>query len=78
MHATERFAKKDIEKYTGEKRLQQLHSVMNNVFKLPPDIIQSKDPIENLNELIFNHSIFSFSFVRHPYTRYDISISIKK
>lgn len=71
MHITQRFTKKDIERYTGEKKLQQLHGMINNIFKLPTNVLQSQDPVKELNEFISNQSIFAFSFVRHPYTRYE-------
>ena len=81
MHITERFSKKDIDRYAGEKKLQQLHGAINNIFQLPNNVIQSPDPVKRLNELISDQSIFAFSFVRHPHTRYEeyiyISILIK-
>ena len=70
MQITERFAKYDIEVYSAEKKLQQLHGLINSVFKLPAHILESKEPEKILNILLSNRSIFSFSFVRHPYTRY--------
>ena len=69
MHITERFSQKDIERNTGEKKLQQLHSAINSIFKLPAEITQSHEPMQELNDFISIESILTFSFVRHPYTR---------
>ena len=71
MQITERFTKYDIELYSREKKLQQLHGVINSIFKLPVHILQPKNPERILNTILDNRSILSFSFVRHPYTRYE-------
>ena len=37
--------------------------------KLPENITKSVNPAKMLNAVLTNESVFSFSFVRHPYTR---------
>ena len=71
MHITERFSQEDINKTTGEKKLQQLHNAINAAFRLPAEISLSNDPVQKLNAYILKQSILAFSFVRHPYTRYN-------
>ena len=69
MYITGRFTRNDIEQHSGEKKLQQLHTVINSIFKLPTDIHEASDPVKELNDVISDQSTFTFSFVRHPYTR---------
>ena len=69
MYITGRFTRNDIERHTGEKNLQQLHMAINSIFKLPTDIREASDPVKELNDFISDQSTFTFSFVRHPYTR---------
>ena len=38
-------------------------------FLVNSDVRESSNPVEKLNRDIINKSLFSFSFVRHPYTR---------
>ena len=38
-------------------------------FLVDSDIRESSNPVERINQDIINKSLFSFSFVRHPYTR---------
>ena len=38
-------------------------------FRVKSDIRESSNPIGRINQDIVNKSLFSFSFVRHPYTR---------
>ena len=69
MHITNRFTKKELAKYSGEEKLQQLHSLINNNFKLPGKIYQSSDPVQKLNEITSSPGFVTFSFVRRPYSR---------
>ena len=69
MHITDRFTKKELEKYSGEEKLQQLHSIINHNFKLPGKVYQSPEPVQKLNEITSSPGFITFSFVRHPYTR---------
>ena len=69
MYLTGRFARNDINKNTGEKNLQLLHTAINSIFKLPTNITEASDPVKELNNFISDQSILAFSFVRHPYTR---------
>ena len=47
-----------------------IHGYHNRVFKLSKDITNSTLPSKMLNAKLINEDIYSFSFVRHPYTRY--------
>ena len=69
MHISGRLDEKDIEFYEEVGNLGKLHKRHNKEFKLPEEIKKSEDPVKTLNDLILNDSIFSFSFVRHPYKR---------
>ena len=69
MYVSGKFDNKTIEFSEQEQHNQQLHITANNAFKLSQNIIKSEDPAKMLNAVLLNESIFSFSFVRHPYTR---------
>ena len=69
MHITDRFTKHELEKYSGEGKLQQLYSIIHNNFKLPSKVYQSSDPVQKLNEIISSPGFVTFSLVRHPYMR---------
>ena len=69
MHVSGKFDNKTITISEKEKRNQELHIRANNAFKLSKNIKKSVDPAKMLNAVLTNESIFSFSFVRHPYTR---------
>jgi hypothetical protein len=57
-------------KYSEDaKHLPQLHSTTNKKFELPENITKSENPAKMLNAVLTKESNFSFSFVRHPYTR---------
>ena len=71
MKISEQFSKEQVGKYSDEKNLQELHIAINKKFKLPKEILHSEDPVNKLNWFTSNHSIFSFTAVRHPYTRYN-------
>ena len=72
MYVSRKFDNKTITLSENEKHLQELHIKANNAFKLSQDITKSEDPAKMLNAVLTNESIFSFSFVRHPYTRYEM------
>ena len=70
MYITDRFSRNEIEKYEGEKKLQKLHTAINSIFKVPKEILEATNPVLELNEFNSDQAIYTFSFVRHPYTRY--------
>ena len=70
MHVSHKFEEKEMKHFESPERLPFLHANVNSVFGLPADIKKSIDPMKQLNAFLLNESIFSFSFVRHPYTRY--------
>jgi len=69
MHVTEKFSNETIKFSSNPKHLAQLHTTSNDKFKLPENITKSVNPAKMLNAVLTNESVFSFSFVRHPYTR---------
>ena len=76
MRTSQKFTKIQIKKYENATKLPSLHSAVNARFKYIDNINQSKEfrnnsmiRIKNLNAVIAKESLFSFSFVRHPYTR---------
>ena len=70
MYVSERFDSQTEMKFSrNEKHLAQLHIKSNNEFRLPENITKSDDPAKMLNAVLTRESIFSFSFVRHPYKR---------
>lgn len=69
MYITKAFNRQDIKDYAGEKNNKRLHIAMNNKFRLPLEILSSADPVKAVNDIISKHSLFTFSFVRHPYRR---------
>ena len=60
---------KSLSDYEKGSNAWSLHWAHTNAFRLNDDIRASSSPIERINEHIVNKSLFSFSFVRHPYTR---------
>ena len=50
-------------------QLWPLHVAHNNAFAIPKDMCNSSDPVLSLNLAQEKESIYSFSFVRHPYVR---------
>ena len=74
MHISRRFEEKDVNNSVSAKGLQHLHAAVDSVFGyLNPvmnGIRNGQEKTKKLNALLVNKSIFSFSFVRHPYTRY--------
>ena len=69
MNVSEKFDNKSITFYGQAKQLANLHLTHNTLFSLPKTIKKSEDPARMLNAFLMNEAIFSFSFVRHPYTR---------
>ena len=69
MYITKAFNRQDIKDYAGEKNNKRLHIAMNNKFRLPLEILSSANPVKAVNDIISKHSLFTFSFVRHPYQR---------
>ena len=55
-----------ISRLKDAKNHPYLHGTHNREFALSKEIRNSK----MLNRKLTNEDIFSFSFVRHPYTRY--------
>ena len=70
LHISGKFDEKTIKYYKDAKNLAQLHLKHNEAFELSKEIKKSKEPSKVLNAKLINDNIFSFSFVRHPYTRY--------
>lgn len=70
MHVSQKFEDKQLKRFESAERLPYLHANVNSVFGLPADIKKAADPVKQLNAMLINESTFSFSFVRHPYTRY--------
>ena len=69
MHISGRLDENENKFYKKVENLGKLHKRHNKEFKLPENIRKSKDPVKTLNNVIIKDSIFSFSFVRHPYKR---------
>ena len=61
---------KTIKYLVDRNNLPILHGKHNTEFELPLVIKTSIQPSKMLNAKLINDDIFSFSFVRHPYTRY--------
>ena len=61
---------KTIKYLVDRNNLPTLHGKHNTEFELPLVIKTSIQPSKMLNAKLINDDIFSFSFVRHPYTRY--------
>ena len=74
MNISQHFKEQDLKKYATEKMISEMHGAVNGGFRLPKYIVNSPDPEQKLNELLIKESFFSFSFVRHPYTRYTLSV----
>ena len=54
------------------KETRDLHKEIHEdikYFLVNRDIKEHSNPVERINQDIINKSLFSFSFVRHPYTR---------
>ena len=66
---TQNFTKDKLELASNAKWLGNLHQIVKANFVLPSSIRESNDPERKLNALLANESIFSFSFVRHPFKR---------
>ena len=60
---------KTLEKLQKPDQLWPLHVAHNKAFAFPKDIENTTNPVKKLNEVLENDIIFSFSFIRHPYTR---------
>ena len=68
IHSTNKtFKNKSIKMYGQPHMLAQLHGRVNKAFELPREI---KESAQLINSFLYNHSIFAFSFVRHPHERY--------
>ena len=61
--------KKKLAQLQNPKKLWDLHVAHNKNFAVAKDIKNSSDPVLSLNLAQEKESLFSFSFVRHPYTR---------
>ena len=69
MDISQKFDNKSMKDYEDPKNLPYLHVAHNNAFSTQQDIQQSEYPAKKLNSILVNESIFSFSFVLHPYVR---------
>ena len=70
MQISGKFNQKIMKYFKDDKYLNYPHSTHNIAFALPKEIENSIDQSNMLNAKLLNEDIFSFSFVRHPYTRY--------
>ena len=74
MRTSQTFSEKELKRYENASQLAYLHLAANEKFKFFDGITKSKDhpliKIKKLNTIIAKESLYSFSFVRHPYTRY--------
>ena len=70
MQISGKFDQDAIKYFKDAKNLHYLHGWHNRVFALPKEIKTSIEPSKMLNAKLIDKDIFSFSFVRHPYTRY--------
>ena len=68
---------KTIKDYVDRNNIPALHGKHNKAFELPQEIRKSIQPSKMLNAKLINDDIFSFSFVRHPYTRYVNKVPIQ-
>ena len=69
MHITKKYDKKEIQELAKIENLAYLHVKMKYKFEIPINIRKSDPPEMKLNSLLKNESIYSISFVRHPYKR---------
>lgn len=64
-----KFKNKTLSEFEKGSNAWSLHYAHTLSFTLNDDIKASSSPIKRINEHIVDKSLFSFSFVRHPYTR---------
>ena len=73
MSTSNKFADNDTKRYINATKLPHLHTKVNRKFDLLPDLqkatVSPLLKIKKINKQILEESLFSFSFVRHPYTR---------
>ena len=62
---------KTLAKLQKPNQLWPLHLAHNKAFALPKDITNTSSPVASLNLAQVNESLYSFSFVRHPYVRFE-------
>ena len=70
MQLSGKFDQEAIKYFKDAKKLHYVHGWHNKAFALSIAIKTSIEPSKLLNANLINKDIFSFSFVRHPYTRY--------
>ena len=70
MQISGKFDQKTMKYFKDDKHLNYLHRNHNIAFALSKEIKNSIDQSKMLNAKLLNEDIFSFSFVRHPFTRY--------
>ena len=61
--------KKKLAQLQKPEKLWALHVAHNKAFAVSKDIKNSSDPVLSLNLAQETESLYSISFVRHPYTR---------
>ena len=72
MHQISAGGEKKDEKPLWVSQTRDLHKKIHEdvkYFRVKSDIRESSNPVGRINQDIVNKSLFSFSFVRHPYTR---------
>ena len=73
MNTSTKFKKKEKIRLSNITNLPYLHAAVVNRFGILDDVQSSNDTallkVKKLNNAITKESLFSFSIVRHPYTR---------
>ena len=69
MNTSGKFTEDQMRTFSKEKNTAYLHYFVNEKFILPKNVSKSKFPVKSLHEFVIKNSLFTFSFVRHPYSR---------
>ena len=64
-----KFDNETLTKLQEPSQLWPLHVAHNKAFAIPKDMSNSSDPVLSLHLAQERESLYSFSFVRHPYVR---------
>ena len=74
MNTSAKFGKKDKIRLSKHTNIAYLHVAVLDKFSILDELRNSNDTallkVKKLNNKIAKESLFSFTFVRHPYTRY--------
>ena len=81
LHTSKKFNEKDRKRLSNATNLPRLHAAVVTRFDILRSLKKSNESalmkVKKLNNQIVKESLFSFSFVRHPYTRYELYILLK-